>query len=93
MKALLASITARLDKLERDFRSLSKSFVGCEELDAITRRITKNDLRYGFERIKNLELTVFPNLRTDITALADIIGDDDAKAYNPHDFRGPKSKA
>jgi hypothetical protein len=45
------------------------------------------DLADARERIKNLELTVFPNLAKDMKQVGDIIGDSGDKSENPLDKR------
>ena len=45
------------------------------------------DLADARDRIKNLELTVFPNLAKDIKQVHDIIGDSGDKSENPLDKR------
>ena len=45
------------------------------------------DLADARDRIKNLELTVFPNLAQDIKQVRDIIGDGGDKSENPLDKR------
>jgi hypothetical protein len=45
-----------------------------------------------FERLRNMEAKLFPNLAADMTAVKNIIGPDDDKVRNPLDHRKPKTE-
>ena|ERR1700722_2960565 len=46
--------------------------------------------RNVFERLRNVEAKLFPNLAADIGALQNIIGGGEDKVLNPLDYRKPK---
>ena len=50
-------------------------------------KMIEREVREAFERIKHLELSLFPNLGTDIVAVRDIIGEGEDRAENPLDRR------
>jgi len=52
-------------------------------------RIVERHQEDAFERIKNMELKLFPDLARDIIRLNDIVGDGENKADNPLDRGKP----
>lgn len=71
------------DKLERVI-ILSKNM---DQLNAKHCTLLSREVHEAFDRIKHLELTVFPNLARDIQDVHDIIGEGENKADNPLDHR------
>ena len=84
---LEARLTERLTKLEARLERLSR--LAREYIGVVERHvdIVDRDQQYAFERLKNLELKLFPHLQEDITRLHDIIGDYHDKADQPLDRR------
>jgi hypothetical protein len=87
LKAKIADLEAQLAKLTDKHQRDVKALMGCDDVLDKHRKINDAELTDAFERIKKLELTVFPHLPGDITDLNRVIGDGDTKAYNPLDFR------
>jgi len=52
-------------------------------------KLLDRDIKNAFDRIINLELTVFPNLQNDIDDVYKIIGKGEDRADNPLDRREP----
>jgi hypothetical protein len=82
ISALEASAAALQIKLDKE----SKHNANMDRLNTELRHLLEKDVVAAFERIKNIELKIFPNLAGDIVQLNNIIGDD-AKAWNPLDRR------
>jgi regulator of replication initiation timing len=92
----LNELVARIAHLEMDIEGLTlklekeiKHNANMDRLNTELRKLIENDVIDAFERIKNIELKVFPNLAGDIMRLNGIIGEDDGKAWNPLDQRKP----
>jgi uncharacterized protein with von Willebrand factor type A (vWA) domain len=89
----IAALEERLaqlaDKQQRDVKAL----LGCDDVLHKHRRAMLAEMTDAFDRIAHIELTLFPHLPRDIKHLNDVIGDQDAKAYNPLDFRDPSKKS
>jgi hypothetical protein len=77
----------RVSGVAEDLNRLAKSVLKGTEQDEISYKICRADIRYAFERIKDLEFAAFPNLAADISRLYEITGEGDTKAYNPLDRR------
>lgn len=83
------SLEKRVEKLEKSLNRLGNMYVEYNELLNVQLKTIERDQEYLFERLKNLELKVFPHLAEGITHLHGIIGDGDDKANNPFDRRRP----
>ncbi len=80
-------LTERVDRLDE---GLAKCYeVLCGYITTLEKYVLTmdRDLANAYDRIKNLELTVFPNLAKDIKQVRDIIGDGEDKSENPLDKR------
>lgn len=80
LETAMAVFTEKLDKAVRHNSNMHR-------LNIQHRELIESDLVDAFERIKNIELKVFPNLAEDIIHLNDIIGEGNGKAWNPLDQR------
>jgi predicted nucleic acid-binding Zn-ribbon protein len=87
LKAKIADLEAQLTKLANKHQRDVKALMGCDDVLSKHRKAMNAELNDAFERIINLELTVFPHLSGDITRLNRLIGEGDQRAYNPLDFR------
>jgi hypothetical protein len=54
-------------------------------------KLIEEDQDDAFNRLKNIELKVFPNLAQDILRVNDIIGDGGNKRHNGLDYRKPEA--
>jgi sugar-specific transcriptional regulator TrmB len=70
-------------KLDKEIRHSANMF----RLNTEIRTLIENDVIDAFERAKHIELTIFPNLGSDIVNLNRIVGEGDGKAWNPLDKR------
>jgi hypothetical protein len=93
LKAKIVDLEAQLDKLTDKHQRDVNALMGCDDVLDKHRKVTDAELDDAFERIKKIELTVFPHLVSDITDLNRVIGDHETKAYNPLDFRDPTKKS
>jgi predicted nucleic acid-binding Zn-ribbon protein len=93
LKAKIADLEAQLAKLADRHQRDVKALMGCDDVLDKHRKAMHAELTDAFERIAHIELTLFPHLPNDINHLNDVIGDQDAKAYNPLDFRDPSKKS
>lgn len=85
--ARLARLEGKLEALSFDLNRLAKvNFDSHVQFDKHL-HIIERELSDAFGRIKNLELTVFPNLAHDITQLRDVIGKGEDTSENPLDRR------
>lgn len=87
LKQTVARLEARLEELGTDYRKVVRSLGRYDELNAKHCNLLEKELVNAFERIKHIELTLFPNLMPDITRVHDIIGEGEDKADNPLDHR------
>src|ERR1700736_2922224 len=87
LRQKIARLEARLEELGTDYRKVVRSLGRYDELNAKHCNMLEKELADAFERIKHIELTLFPNLMPDITRLHGIIGDVEDKADNPLDHR------
>ena len=78
-------LTARVAELEYGLSRGAKIYGGFFEALQRHCMMLDRDQEDAFERIKHLELTVFPNLARDIQNVHDIIGEGESKAENPLD--------
>lgn len=95
--AQIAAMTERVGALEQQLarltHDLNRVVRVASDYDETLRRHTKllqRNMEDAFGRIKNLELTVFPNLAADMVAVYDAIGDGEDKDDNPLDHREDK---
>jgi hypothetical protein len=92
MKTLEAGIKrleACMDDLLKRLTRVSKTGYEYDLLQDRHLKILDRDQEQAFERIKNLELRLFPGIAPDIDRLHEIIGDHDGKADEPLDRREP----
>jgi hypothetical protein len=89
LRATIADLEIRLEKLAEQHRRDIKALMGCDDVLNKHRKAMHAELNDAFERIAHLELTLFPHLPEAIKHLNDVIGDQETKAYNPLDFRDP----
>ena len=82
-------LDARLEELITDYRKMVRVLGGYDDLLNKHCKILEKELADAFERIKHLELTLFPNLGPDMLQLYDIIGEGEKKVDNPLDHRKP----
>src|SRR5437764_11543498 len=93
LKAKIADLEARLAKLTDKHQRDVKALMGCDDILDKHRKAMHAELTDAFERIKKIELSLFPHLAHDIDDLNRVIGEGDTKAYNPLDFRDPSKKS
>lgn len=83
----IARLAAAVESLKSD---LERAVTLADKSDELTQRhcrLLGRDLKDAFDRIINLELTVFPRLQQDVDAVYKITGEGDDKADNPLDRR------
>jgi hypothetical protein len=81
----IEALTARMDELEHGLTRGAKIYGGYFEALQSHCMMLDRDQAGAFQRIKHLELTVFPKLARDIQDVHDIIGEGEDKAENPLD--------
>ena len=81
LEAAIEALTLKVDKQIRHNDAMHRL------ADRVHNRIDSS-LADAFERIKNMELRLFPNLASDILRLHEIVPHD-GKAWNPLDYRAP----
>jgi regulator of replication initiation timing len=86
----------RISRLEQAIEALTQRLEeeikpndNMDRLNSELRRLVENDMFDAFQRIKSLELKLFPGLGGDIVHLNGIIGEGDGKAWNLLDKRTP----
>ena len=77
------TVVALALKLEKESNHTAAMFT----LNTEIRTLIENEVMDAFERIKQIELTLFPNLAGDIVRLHRIVGEGDGRAWNPLDKR------
>jgi len=89
LEGQIKRLEARFDKLASDLDRVVK--IGSKFDETLGKRldILSQGQQDVFERVKNLELKLFPNLSGDIMQVYNIIGEGDDKAYQPLDRRKP----
>ncbi len=88
----IAALEVRLGKLTDKQQRDVKALMGLDDVLDKHRKGIDADLTDAFDRIKNIEFTLFPNLIRDMRQLYRVIGDHEAKAFDPLDFRDPSKK-
>lgn len=86
----VAELELRIVELRSDLRRYVKAFVVCDDIQDKFRRLADRDITDLFERLARVELALFPDLPKDLSAVDNIIGPGDGKAYHSEDFRKPK---
>jgi len=81
LEAAIEALTLKVDKQIKHNDAMHRL------ADRVHNRIDSS-LADAFERIKNMELRLFPNLASDILRLHEIVPHD-GKAWNPLDYRDP----
>ena|ERR1700730_13610635 len=89
----IASLQERLAKLAEKQQRDVTALMGLDDVLDKHRKSLTAELCDAFDRIKHIELSLFPRLARDMNNLYDVIGDEDTKAYNPLDFRDPSKKS
>jgi hypothetical protein len=89
----IASLEDRLAKLAEKQQRDVTALLGCEDIHDKHRKLLSAELEDAFQRIINIELTLFPRLPANIRHLNRVIGDQEPKAYNPLDFRDRSKKS
>jgi len=92
LKIKVAGLEQRLEKLLLEHKKGIHSFVRADDVLHNHRRVITAELADAFDRIIKLELMMYPRLVRDMDHLHAVIGDREAKAYNPLDFRDPTKK-
>jgi len=67
LEARIEELSQRLDAADKRVSDYSELY--CQQIVYVSR-----DIEYAFERIKNVEVTVFPNLLDDLAHAHEIIG-------------------
>jgi len=80
-------LEAQIEKLNARANRIVKLGMDFDQLNSRHCKILDREVREAFDRIKHLELTLFPNLGHDIRAVHDIIGEGEDRADNPLDHR------
>ena len=86
----LERLSAKVDVLNAN---IERTVMSSSDADEVLRKhcwLLTRELKDAFERIINLELTVFPNLQKDMDQVYKTIGDGEDKLDNPLDRRKPK---
>jgi len=93
LQAKVAQLEARLEQLDKKYQRSVNALMGLH--DVLDKRCTVMDAESAdaFERIKHVELTLYPNLMKDMRHLYRVIGDHEPKAYNRLDFRDRSKKS
>jgi hypothetical protein len=76
-------------RLHNELQRLTKAVSSHNQTTQRYCSIYDRDIAYAFERLANVELSVFPNLARDLVDLDKITGPCDDKANNPFDRRRP----
>ena len=84
----IAHLSAKVEALRSDIGRAVTLGSDSDELLHKRCRLLGRDLKEAFDRIINLELTVFPNLQQDMNDVYKAIGEGEDKADNPLDRRG-----
>lgn len=85
----IKTLEEQVEKLDNRLNRLAKVHVEYNELLDMQLKTIEQYQEDLFQRLKNIELKVFPHLAEGITHLRDIIGDGDDKVNNPLDRRRP----
>jgi hypothetical protein len=80
-------LAARVDALQQQLDKLNAVLLKLDDIYTANFDILHRERCGAFERIKNIELFVFPHLRADISELNDILGEGDPELFNPLDRR------
>jgi hypothetical protein len=83
-------LSAEVEQLHKYIRQGAEAIANGDELGWKYCRLIHRDVKEAFDRIINLELTVFPNLQKDMDQVYNVIGEGENKADNPLDRRDPK---
>lgn len=86
----VARLSAEVEVLHGHIRKGADQSVELHDLAWRYCDLLEKDVKEIFERVINLELTVFPNLQGDIDAVYRITGEGDPKRENPLDRRKPE---
>jgi hypothetical protein len=93
LRTKVAELETRLEQLSVKHQRDVKALLGCDDIHDKHRKVIEADLEDAFERIKHVELTLYPNLMRDMRHLYRVIGDHEPKAYNRLDFRDRSKKS
>ena len=89
--AKIAQLEATVEALNLKLEKQIKDSAGMERFNTALRMGTESQMEDIGERVKNIELTIFPKLSKDIFQLHEIVPMD-GKAWNPFDYRYPWKK-
>jgi predicted nucleic acid-binding Zn-ribbon protein len=81
-------LSAKIEALRGDIQRVMTLAGDSDEALRKYCRLLDRDQKDAFDRIINLELTVFPNLQRDMNDVYKAIGEGEDKADNPLDRRG-----
>lgn len=93
LKGKVADLEARLEQLNEKYQRSVNGLMGLHDVLNKHRMRMDAESDDAFERIKNIELALFPRLIRDMRHLYSVIGDHEPKAYNPLDFRDRSKKS
>lgn len=88
----VARLSAEVEVLHGHIRKGADSMLKGHDVVWRYCKALDKDVAAAFERVINLELTVFPNLQKDIDDVYRITGEGDLKSENPLDRRKPPEK-
>jgi hypothetical protein len=89
----VAQLESRLEQLDKKYQRSVNALMGLHDVLDKNRKVMEADLEDAFERIKHVELTLYPNLMRDMRHLYRVIGNHEPKAYNRLDFRDRSKKS
>ena len=85
----IAVLEAAVESLKEQLEKEVKHNANMDRLNSELRGLIEADVIDALERVKNIELKVFPNLVRDIIEVNKIIGTGDDNRWNPLDHRPP----
>lgn len=88
-KKLIEPLDQHIKAVEQDLHRLAKTTHDYNGLTEKHIALVERDVVDAFDRIKNMEFTIFPNLAKDIVDVYRITGEGENKAHNPLDHRKP----
>jgi len=85
----IGRLEALVETLDAEIKKFARWMNDGDRLIIERIRMVERDLHDAFERVKNIEFKVFPELAGDILRVYHIIGEGEDKADNPLDHRKP----
>jgi DNA repair exonuclease SbcCD ATPase subunit len=85
----IRQLQANVETLTKHLEKVARQQKDWDEINTEYRKLIERDATDALDRIKRIELKLFPNLADDLSKAQNIIGEGDGHDWNPLDHRKP----